>query len=327
MEADYGETKSSFGSNYAGMKTIIDDAKQVAMRTGNVVRYVFADHLGSATVTADANGGNGQRQLYKGWGETRSATSVATEYAYTGQYAYDGANELGLLYYRARWYDPNIAQFPQPDTLVPDQYNSLDWNRRQYSRANPLKFTDPTGHWPSLSKILSIGATICDIGALAISMAGIVVEGVAAMGGEMLTPVPGVDGAAGFAAGIAAYNGVLNPIENGVSTVSLVLVAVADAVDKNHKLGRVQDPITGQEATRFELGADTTYSLASNLIGGNAFTTPDAVTDSLANITTIYYDLTRLKGNEPKWGLLQLQIVKPDYSPGYFQVIKIEEDR
>jgi len=38
--------------------------------------------------------------------------------------------------------------FTSPDTLIPDPYNPLDWNRYQYSRANPLKYTDPTGHWP-----------------------------------------------------------------------------------------------------------------------------------------------------------------------------------
>ena len=36
--------------------------------------------------------------------------------------------------------------FTSPDTLVPDQYNPLDWNRYAYARYNPVKYSDPTGH-------------------------------------------------------------------------------------------------------------------------------------------------------------------------------------
>jgi len=42
--------------------------------------------------------------------------------------------------------DPGINQFTQPDTLIPDLYNPLDWNRNSYTRYNPLKYTDPSGH-------------------------------------------------------------------------------------------------------------------------------------------------------------------------------------
>jgi len=34
----------------------------------------------------------------------------------------------------------------QPDTIVPDPYNPLDWNRYSYVRYNPVNNTDPTGH-------------------------------------------------------------------------------------------------------------------------------------------------------------------------------------
>jgi hypothetical protein len=51
-----------------------------------------------------------------------------------------------LYYYGARWYDPALGRFLSPDSLIPDPYNSLDWNRYQYVRANPLNWIDPTGH-------------------------------------------------------------------------------------------------------------------------------------------------------------------------------------
>jgi RHS repeat-associated protein len=52
----------------------------------------------------------------------------------------------GIYYAGESWYEPCIIQFNQPDTLIPDQYNPIDWNRYAYARYNPLKYIDPTGH-------------------------------------------------------------------------------------------------------------------------------------------------------------------------------------
>ena len=38
--------------------------------------------------------------------------------------------------------------FNQPDDIIPDPYNPLDWNRYAYVRWNPINHNDPTGHWP-----------------------------------------------------------------------------------------------------------------------------------------------------------------------------------
>jgi len=55
---------------------------------------------------------------------------------------------IGLMFHNAKWYDPGINHFTQPDSIVPDSYNPLDWNRYSYVRYNPLKYTDPSGHDP-----------------------------------------------------------------------------------------------------------------------------------------------------------------------------------
>ena len=52
-----------------------------------------------------------------------------------------------MYYYGARWYDPYISRFTQPDTIVPKPENPQSLNRFSYVRNNPLVFTDPTGHW------------------------------------------------------------------------------------------------------------------------------------------------------------------------------------
>ncbi len=43
-------------------------------------------------------------------------------------------------------YDPVIASFISPDTIVQDWYDPQNLNRYCYVRNNPLKYTDPTGH-------------------------------------------------------------------------------------------------------------------------------------------------------------------------------------
>ena len=39
-----------------------------------------------------------------------------------------------------------LNHFTQPDSIIPDTYNPLDWNRYSYARNNPLRYTDPSGH-------------------------------------------------------------------------------------------------------------------------------------------------------------------------------------
>jgi RHS repeat-associated protein len=100
-------------------------------------------------VAANPDGSLLSRQGYLPWGELRyTEGSLPGRYQFTGQASYEA--EFGLYYYKARWYDPHLGRFSQPDSIVPDPGNPLDWDRYQYARANPLKYTDPTGHFPWL---------------------------------------------------------------------------------------------------------------------------------------------------------------------------------
>jgi RHS repeat-associated protein len=106
-------------------------AQQLALRSAGTLLWLTGDHLGSSTVTADTNGGNVQRQLYKAWGEVRtgSLNALATRYTFTGQAAEDS---LGLMFYRARWYDPLLGRFVSADTIVPGAYDPLAHDRYAY---------------------------------------------------------------------------------------------------------------------------------------------------------------------------------------------------
>jgi RHS repeat-associated protein len=67
-----------------------------------------------------------------------------TDQGFTGQ---KHNMDLGLYYYNARFYLPGIGRFASADTIVPDPSNPQQHNRYTYVVNNPLRFSDPTGHY------------------------------------------------------------------------------------------------------------------------------------------------------------------------------------
>jgi RHS repeat-associated protein len=120
------------------------------MNDAGTVRYLLGDHLGSTSITADTAGARVAELLYKAWGENRYAFSTTpTTLRFTGQRQESGLGGAdGLYYYGARWYDPYLNRWLQPDTIVPNPGNPQDLNRFAYVRNNPLRYIDPSGHDP-----------------------------------------------------------------------------------------------------------------------------------------------------------------------------------
>ncbi len=73
------------------------------------------------------------------------AGALPTDRQYTGQ-RWDA--DLGLYDYRARYYDPALGRFIQPDTVVPKPGDPQSLNRYAYVLNNPLRYNDPSGHKP-----------------------------------------------------------------------------------------------------------------------------------------------------------------------------------
>ena len=76
----------------------------MAVRKAGAVSYLFGDHLGSTSVTANASGARTGELWYKPWGESRGTPfgTTPTTYRFTGQR--EDAS-LGLYFYGARYYD------------------------------------------------------------------------------------------------------------------------------------------------------------------------------------------------------------------------------
>gem|GEM_PF-1698853 len=114
------------------------------------VDYTFGDHLGSVSaVWTEGDPGTRFLQRYYPWGAPRPVwnAGLPTNHTFTGQEADQaGGTASGLMFYQARYYDPRVGRFTQPDTLVPDPADPQAYNRYQYVRNNPTNWTDPSGH-------------------------------------------------------------------------------------------------------------------------------------------------------------------------------------
>ena len=134
-----GITKTSY--YYTGAQRV---AMRVTTGVSTTVTYLHGDHLGSTSLTTDADGQMMARVLYYPYGEERyTEGTLQTDYGYTGQRknGYLDTYSMG-----ARDYDPRLGRWLSADTIVPNPANPQSLNRYAYVRNNPLRYTDPTGH-------------------------------------------------------------------------------------------------------------------------------------------------------------------------------------
>jgi len=165
----------------------------MAMRVGDALYFLHGDHLGSATLTTDGGGNWVGEARYTPYGEMRRDYPrgvIPTDRRYTGQ----RQETFGLYDYRARYYSPGLGRFVSADTIVPDSGNPQGLNRYAYVTNNPLRYTDPSGHWLETAwDILNIAWDIQEIrqdpgnlwnwGALVVDVGTALLPGVPAFAG------------------------------------------------------------------------------------------------------------------------------------------------
>jgi RHS repeat-associated protein len=102
---------------------------------------IFADRLGSVIEVVEAATGTVvSSQRFDSFGLRTATGPLLQRYGFTGR---EHDAESGLIYYRARAYDPAIGMFLQRD---PIGFSAGDLNLYAYTWNDPYNLKDPSGH-------------------------------------------------------------------------------------------------------------------------------------------------------------------------------------
>jgi RHS repeat-associated protein len=104
--------------------------------------YQHTDALGSVVAITDSSGAVEQTYDYDVFGVMRSATGTSgNRYTFTGEQN----DASGLVYLRARFYDPSIGRFLSRDPFPAKAADTQTLNRYVYVKNNPTNYVDPSG--------------------------------------------------------------------------------------------------------------------------------------------------------------------------------------
>ena len=111
----------------------------LAMVKGGSSHYYHADGLGSIVAITDSSQTIVQHYDYDTFGQLTASDDFANGYTFTGR---EWDDELGLYYYRARYYDAQIGRFISKD---PIGFAGGDVNIYRYVGNQPVNWLDPFG--------------------------------------------------------------------------------------------------------------------------------------------------------------------------------------
>ena len=112
--------------------------------SGGTSSYYHQDGLGSVVAVTDESGEATGTVRYDAWGAVSRQTGGIPQYGYTGR----EPDNTGLVYYRARYYDPDTGRFTQPDPIG----LSGGTNLYAYAGGDPVNLVDPMGTTPNSVK-------------------------------------------------------------------------------------------------------------------------------------------------------------------------------
>src|ERR1700691_5282899 len=124
--------------------------EQINNSTGTV-SYLHHDQQGSTRLLTGSTGKVEGKCSYSAYGTPTCEGSATAPLGYDGQYT---SSDTGLIYMRARVYEPATAQFLSVDPLV--KLTGAPYN---YAGDNPINEGDPTGllGWSEIGQAVAVG--------------------------------------------------------------------------------------------------------------------------------------------------------------------------
>jgi RHS repeat-associated protein len=218
--------------------------------SGGTVTYLHHDQQGSTRLLTGSTGTVTGKCTYSAYGTPTCEGTTTTPLGYDGQYT---SSDTGLIYMRARTYDPATAQF-----LTRDPFVALTGEPYSYAEDNPLNRADPSGR----CGLVCIGGIALGVVAVG-SGVGAVVVGAGVVGAALAT----TSAVAGAAATVAdttecAKGSAIGCVGAGVGVVAS---AGAGAVVLGFATGDVASAATAIGLTSGGIGllSDTAGAIAS----------------------------------------------------------------
>ncbi len=145
-------------------------------------RWYVLDGLGSVLAEVDKLGQAKANHRCDVWGNDRllDPGDPKSKHAFVGNLGHTSGDTPGLIYMRARWYDPTVGRFISED---PGK-DGANWYA--YCRSNPVGLVDLTGRsaWGILLEVLGAAALI--IGGLLLSAEIILAGAIVAIVGALM---------------------------------------------------------------------------------------------------------------------------------------------
>ncbi|HEY3212385.1 MAG TPA: RHS repeat-associated core domain-containing protein [Actinomycetota bacterium] len=133
-----------------GLPTLVDDGSKAYLHADGALSeisaggatQVLADGLGSVRGLADTNGSLVASQSYEAFGTPRTTSGTSSLFGFTGE----PTDATGLVYLRARSFDPSMGRLLSADTVQPNANGTQGYNLYAYVANNPATWVDPSGH-------------------------------------------------------------------------------------------------------------------------------------------------------------------------------------
>jgi len=187
----------------------------------NDASYYHADSLGSVVAMSNSTGAITATNQYDSWGNVTSSTGTTPQYGFTGR----EPNANGLMYYRSRYYDPQIARFTQPDPK-----GFIDGvNRYAYVMNSPVNYVDPWGTTASTPTVVSNSAGYMDA---AVGIGGGLAEAFVPFGGAVSAALDGNYSDAAIEVGLEVVGMAAGLVSGGLGYVAIKTAMVARKADK-----------------------------------------------------------------------------------------------